>query len=107
MQLITHRVKFENIQGQSFSVGTVTLTPFSRRLRLGSLEAVRPNKGFTFLFQQPTAFLVEENGRKYRIPIRDYQQIIMIALWLVTAVCMVISLCVSRTQSVLRKEKNQ
>ena len=105
MQSITHWVKFENIKGQSFNVGTATLTPFSRRLRLGSLEAVRLNKGFTLLFHQPTAFLVEENGRKYRIPIRDYQQIIMITLWLFTAVCVVISLCLSRTRSGLRYSK--
>jgi hypothetical protein len=102
MQSITHRVKFENVQGQSFNVGTATLTPFSRRLRLGSLEAVRPNKGFTLLFHQPTAIVVEDNGRKYRVSIRDYQKIIMITLWLFTAVCVVISLCLSCSRSGLR-----
>jgi hypothetical protein len=105
MQIFTHKLKFKNIQGESFSVGTSTLTPFSSRLSLGSPEAVRQNQGFAFLFQQPTVIIIEENGRAYRFPIRDYHKNIMISLWLITVVCALITLCLSRTRSVLRNSK--
>lgn len=100
-----HRLRLDFIQAKPISVDTSMVKLISRRLRLGSPEAVRQNQGFVFLFQQPTWIIIEENGRAYRIPIRDYQKIIMITLWLITAVCALITLCLSRSRSVLRNSK--
>ena len=101
MQKFTHKLKFENIQGESFSVGTSTLTPFSRRLSLGWPESVRADKGFVLIFQQPAAIIVEKDGHVVKIPVRDYQRIIVLTLLLVTVVGVFIITHIGN------KEKNQ
>ena len=100
-----HSLRLDIIHDEPISVGTSTVKPISRRLSLGSPEAVHQNQGFAFLFLQPTGINIEENGREYRIHIRDYHKIIMISLWLVTAVCVLITLCLGRSRSVLRNSK--
>ncbi|MBW6467398.1 MAG: hypothetical protein K0B06_12900 [Brevefilum sp.] len=83
-------LKLEIIQGESFRAGTSTLTPSSRRLSLGWPESVRANKGFALIFQQPAAIIVEKDGHIVKIPIRDYQRIILLSLLLLTVVGIIV-----------------
>jgi hypothetical protein len=96
-----HTPKVQRVQGESVNVGRTTITPFSRRLSLEWPELFRAGKGFVLIFQQPAAIVVEKDGHVVKIPVRDYQRIILFTLLLFTVVGVFI------ITQIGKKEKNQ
>jgi hypothetical protein len=81
----------QTIQGESISVGTTIITPFSRRISFGLPEGLTKNKGFAVVFQQPATISVEEAGQTVNIRICDWHKIIIVTLWLITAASVIIT----------------
>ena len=81
----------QTIQGESISVGTTMITPFSRQICFGLPERLTTSKGFAIVFQQPATINVEEAGQTINIRIYDWQKIIILTLLLITAVSVLIT----------------
>jgi hypothetical protein len=88
---IRNTINLQTIQGESISVGTTMITPFSRRLCFGLPEWLSTSKGFAVVIQQPVKVRVEEAGQTVNIRICDWHKIIILTLLLITAASLIIT----------------
>lgn len=67
-------VRWQTVTGQSLNVNGFTLTPQSQVLIIRFPWSA-------FLWQRPTALLIEGNGQRKRLPLVDLTRLIHLGLW--------------------------
>ena len=90
--------KLEKLQGEPIQAGNARVTPFSRRLSLGWPVWLSASKGFAFIYQKPAAVRIEQDGKVSEIPVRDYQNMIIVFFMLISVVFVTIALFSSRKE---------
>lgn len=89
MERLRRNVRWETRSGQSLKVGDATLTPQAQALTLRW-----PTGGF--VWNRPTALWVERGGQTERIPIIDVTRRARWALYGLSFVFLLMTLCSSR-----------
>jgi hypothetical protein len=90
-------IQCQTVSGEQVTVGDVTLTPQSQAL------TVRwPNGGF--VWNRPTAVLVERGGQTERVPIVDVTRVAQLTLLGLGIVFSIVTLMLSIRK---RREKNE
>ena len=93
-------VEREWIRGEVLTSGSITVTPVSRRVSLGLPSWMRPDQGWVFICQRPAALIVKRGESTQTIRIHDVQQIIILTLFALTALCLYILSRPKRTKRI-------
>lgn len=78
------RINLHTHSGTPTTIGEVTIQPVSQ-----SVSWI--GRHFGFVWNRPYAVKVEQGGTVYRLPIRDYTQIVQAVLWGLTALFVVVT----------------
>jgi hypothetical protein len=95
------QIDITTADGESFTIGSTTLTPIVQRISLGLPQWITPAKGFVFFNQQPIALRVKNIQETYMIRIIDVEKMIL-TLMVLTSI-----LSLSMLFWGMHKEKNQ